>query len=234
MKKAMTLMELIIVIVIIGILGIYLAPKTSSDANERARDQIINHIRYTQHLALIDDKFDPKSEKWMKGFWQVYFHKVDNGTDDQGYTIFSDKPDYSGNPNSLKEVALDPANSDFLLSPKHSGFLTTKKFSKNLNLSETYGINEIIFSKSCQYYGSKRISFDNLGRPYKGSPKSYKEENYQKRLLEKTCKILLVNKNSSAEPACICVEPFTGFAHRGEYKNGLIPENACNCEADLL
>ena len=57
-KKAFSLIELIFVIVIIGILSSVLVPRFDRPTLIEAAHQIISHIRYTQHLAMVDNKFD--------------------------------------------------------------------------------------------------------------------------------------------------------------------------------
>ena len=82
MKKAFTLVELVFVVVVIGILAFALWPtKQPTQALEAAR-QIVAHIRYTQHLALNDDKFaahtdtggtDSIAKDWYKRLWRITF-----------------------------------------------------------------------------------------------------------------------------------------------------------------
>ncbi|EAJ5693991.1 prepilin-type N-terminal cleavage/methylation domain-containing protein [Campylobacter fetus] len=78
MKKAFTLIEIIIVLVIVGIMASFTIPKLNRNDLRLAADQIVSHIRYTQHLAIIDDKFDTKDTKdtnWYKGRWQIFLPK---------------------------------------------------------------------------------------------------------------------------------------------------------------
>ncbi|MCF6310454.1 MAG: type II secretion system GspH family protein, partial [Sulfurimonas sp.] len=58
MKKAFTMLELVMVIVVIGILAAVMLPRVASDRLAEAATQVISHIRYTQHLAMVDDQFD--------------------------------------------------------------------------------------------------------------------------------------------------------------------------------
>lgn len=128
MKKAFTMLELIFVIVIAGILSIAILPSFNRNTLQEAADQLVSHIRYTQHLAMMDDKFIPspsmskytdiiqknkESEFWYKGRWQIAFFNVSGETPDSSFTaysIFSDTPStgtvpgssatwYDGNPN---------------------------------------------------------------------------------------------------------------------------------------
>ena len=56
-KKAFTMLELVFVIVVSGILAATFIPRFDRDNLQEAADQVISHIRYTQHLAMVDDKF---------------------------------------------------------------------------------------------------------------------------------------------------------------------------------
>lgn len=75
MKKAFTLIELVIVIVVIGIIAAFSIPRLGKSDLIQASDQLISNIRYTQHLALIDDKFDPTDKDYFKKDWRVNFYQ---------------------------------------------------------------------------------------------------------------------------------------------------------------
>lgn len=66
MKKSFTMIELIFVMLIVGILGIYVSPKFGSSCGDLAkeRDKIISAIRYTRHLSQTYNAFDYKDEFW--------------------------------------------------------------------------------------------------------------------------------------------------------------------------
>ena len=80
MKKAFTLIELVFVMIVLAILTFALWPtKQPTQALEAAR-QIVAHIRYTQHLALNDDKFATHKDgtsniakDWYKRLWRITF-----------------------------------------------------------------------------------------------------------------------------------------------------------------
>jgi len=82
MKKAFTMLELIMVIVIIGILAAVIIPRTGSNKTAEAAVKLISDIRYTQHLAMIDDKYG-QNNNWYRDLWQIRF----NGN---SYSIISD------------------------------------------------------------------------------------------------------------------------------------------------
>ncbi len=86
MKKAFSLIELVFVIVVIGIIAAVVIPRTSSDSAVEAAIELQSNIRYTQHLAMQDDKFDPNNASWYRNRWQIVFNNntysivSDNGT----------------------------------------------------------------------------------------------------------------------------------------------------------
>ncbi len=95
MKKAFTMIELVFVIVVIGILAAVIIPSTRTNPAQEAAIQLLSHIRYTQHLAIVDDKYDATDVNWFQNRWQIRFT---NNT----YSIVSDN-------NTV--FAVDPSNS---------------------------------------------------------------------------------------------------------------------------
>ena len=73
MRKAFTLLELVFVLVVIGILAAVIIPSTRTNPVREAAIQLVSHIRYTQHLAMVDDKFDIANATWYKDRWLISF-----------------------------------------------------------------------------------------------------------------------------------------------------------------
>ena len=72
MKKAFTLLELVFVIVVVGILVAVILPRTKTNPVQEASVSLLSYIRYTQHLALVDDKYDTSNNiNWYKKRWQL-------------------------------------------------------------------------------------------------------------------------------------------------------------------
>ena len=66
MRQAFTLIELIMVIVIVGVLSMIAASSFPEEDELRlAQEQIIRHIKLTQHLAIMNDMFDPSDRWWI-------------------------------------------------------------------------------------------------------------------------------------------------------------------------
>ncbi len=224
MRKAFTMLELVVVIVVIGILAVIAMPrfdKKEADLYNAAK-QIVSDIRYTQHLAMIDDLYDKSDSQWYKERWQLLFGKSNSGSKNSGgyyaYTIFSDKLlTHGGNPDP-EEIALNPLDRSKLLSGGFSNTLDWEdaRASKRMNIGYTYGIKGVSQS-GC---GAKRIAFDHLGRPLKGKSDNW-SGSYQgssstaTNLLENNCTFTLClddcNVSSADEKVSVRILPETGF-----------------------
>ena len=193
MRKAFTLLELVFVIVVIGILAAAIIPRVNTDRLHEAAIQVVSHIRYTQHLAMNDDKYNPLETNWYEKRWQFIFGESNNSSGEdsggyQAYTIFSDfkntsggKPDFSSINDT--EIARDPANRSKVLSGGYSGTIDWENpaANKKLNLGYTYGITNMALSGGCS---NKRISFDHLGRPMEGDSSSLTNPYVDSRLID--------------------------------------------------
>lgn len=124
MKRfAFTMLELIFVIIVIGILAVLAMPNFNRHPLQEATEQLASHIRYTQHLAMVDDKFDPADVNWWKTKWQLTIA----GT---SYDVFSDSVTINGTVDA-GEAAIDPL---------------TKAPISAINLATDYGITAITAS----------------------------------------------------------------------------------------
>ncbi len=119
-RSAFTMLELVFVIIVIGILAVLAMPNFNRHPLQEATEQLASHIRYTQHLAMIDDKFDPADANWWKRKWQL---KI-TGT---SYDVFSDSVTINGTVDA-GEAAIDPL---------------TKAPISAINLADKYGITAI-------------------------------------------------------------------------------------------
>ncbi len=218
MKQAFTLIELIFVIIVIGILSAVMIPNIENNSLKQAAQQIAADIRYTQHLAMIDDKYSSNSE-WYKGRWQIVFGNNNQYANYQpSCTVFSDSfnpstNSYSGDPKE-SEIAIDPSNNSHIMTGGYnntaaldytnSGFKGSKRF----NLGEMYGISSVTLSNGCSY---GRISFDYLGRPFTGDQSTmigpYNASS--QRLIVQDCNITLTHNNG--DTIVITVAPETGY-----------------------
>ncbi|MCK9455015.1 MAG: type II secretion system GspH family protein [Sulfurimonas sp.] len=215
------MLELVFVIVVVGILAAVMIPRIGSSSLREAAEQVVSHIRYTQHLAMVDDKFDTNrvdsagNQKWFKERWQIFFSNGENTFNQWSYTIFSDRLGNStGNPDP-EEVAVNPLNNTKRLTGGANGAALIHsgddEATHEMNLGDNYGIIGVAFSGSCSLAGSQRIAFDNLGRPLRGAFHNYTSAYHAAdRLITAQCRITLSDNN---ENIVIAIEPESGYAH---------------------
>lgn len=215
MKRfAFTMLELVFVIIIIGILAVLAMPNFNTNPLRLAAEQVATHIRYTQHLAMVDDKFDPTDARfhslagynpandgqWYKEFWRIRFYTDASGN--KWYAVFNDK-DREGqiDINTHIEPAIDPLTGKFLFGLEVS---SNTKNNQNMNLTKTFGITEV--NATCDT-GNIDFFFDHLGRPYIHSVSTNPIPPYSN-LLANDCNITLVHPDGIAT---ISVYAETGY-----------------------
>lgn len=166
-QKAFTMLELVVVIVVAGIIAMMAIPRIQRNSLVECADQVVNHIRYTQHLAIDHNEYDRSDPTWFQNYWRILFHD----TAPQGgwsYTIFRDSAGkHTGNPNSADEIARDPASDTKLLSPGYGNLKASAPlhFSKKLAIEKRYGVKDVKISAFGYGDDLKTISFDSFGRP---------------------------------------------------------------------
>ncbi len=213
MKRGFTLIELVFVIVITGILSAVLVPQFNRPSLDEAANQIVSHIRYTQHLAMVDNKFDASDQFWYRSRWQLDFR---DSSGKAYYTIYQDlnRNGSASTVVSKNEIAKNPLNSGQLLTALSNNEAVN---TKSMMISNKYSISSVSFSSSCSYYSSQRISFDYLGRPLYGNPKALDtmyNDNFGPtgvRLIKTRCTITLIGANGDTKQ--IAIEPETGYTH---------------------
>ena len=211
--NAFTMIELVFIIVVVGILAAVAIPKIERNGLIEAADQITSHIRYTQQLAMSDNKFNANDPNWHKKAWRIQFHNHNSAGSAKGwrYTIFwdnyNDRTEIAGNPNSENELAIDPMNPNKYLT---SGFARQAfnnnhaKMNKKLNIQETYSITNVVFGGACARMTT--ISFDAKGRPMGQLTNSAMP--YDK-LFHSDCTITI--SNDSGDNAVITITKETGY-----------------------
>ena len=213
MKKAFTLLELVLVVVIVGIISAVMVPRLNDTHIDKAAQQVLQHIRYTQHLAMMDNKFDPNDPNWFKKRWQIKFQKnVHEHEQKLYYSIYSDSN--ADGKIDLNETAVNPLNHAQHLTGDESN--DSKVMTQTMNLSDDYKIDDISMLGCAQEagaYGYNVIAFDYLGRPImkdiNGLTSSYSSND--NRLVQNTCRLLFTNK--TGEVVTISIEPETGYAY---------------------
>ncbi|WP_122867299.1 prepilin-type N-terminal cleavage/methylation domain-containing protein [Campylobacter showae] len=216
MKKAFTMLELVVVIVVIGIIAAAALPRINDDHIAEAADQVMSHIRYTQHLAMQDSKFDPTDANWFKKRWSITFTRASfcGGKSEWRYSVYHDDRNVTGNLNSANEVARDPSDPSKFMSSGWAGISKANcaNASSKYNLARKFGITNVELRGVCRDGNLQTISFDELGRPMRsvstpgggGAARGYDRLVYN----GQNCQIVL---STAKRTATITVTPETGF-----------------------
>jgi len=163
-RPAFTLLELVFVIVILGILAAMTLPRLERDLKQEAADSILSDIRYTQHLALMDNMHEFDNPQWQRKFWKIMFYDC---TGDQYYMVGSDSNGDSGSLFDENEAATDPVNGKPMFNS--CGTADKSGYSDRIFITDKYGITNVTASSACSNSGAnKYIGFDHLGRPHYG------------------------------------------------------------------
>ena len=206
-KNAFTMIELVLVIVVLGILAALAIPRMDRDLKQEAADNVLSAIRYTQHLALVDNKQKFDDARWQQRFWHLYFGTCDSkiyyaiGSDDNMDSSSNARVDFT-------ESILDPANGKHIWAHDGSncaGSHNISDISPNIFLTKKYGIKSIVNGGGCS---TKFIGFDHLGRPYtSGFQQSSIPDNSGYMTSECTFTFIM----SDDENFSIEIEPETGY-----------------------
>ncbi len=213
-RKAFTLLELVLVVVIIGIISAVMVPRLGNTHIDKAAQQVLQHIRYTQHLAMMDNKFDPNDPNWFKKRWQIRFQYTGSSPRKQYYTIYADAD--ADDIREQDEMAINPLNPIQYLTGDKSYDSTV--VTQMMNLYDEYKITGVSLT-GCTPGGvsnSQRIAFDYLGRPIIKNVNALDsvyidKDNNENRLVTSDCTLTLSNENE--EFIAILIEPETGYAH---------------------
>mgnify|MGYP002713285876 FL=1 len=188
MKKAFTMLELVMVIIIIAILSAVFMPNTGANRNAEAATRLLSDIRYAQHLAMVDDKYG-LNLNWFQDLWRIRFNPGNN------YDI-------------LSRLTGPPKTDLFATNPIDGSNM------QNINLNTLYGVN-LIFSATCSApvpfnLPNPTISFDHMGRPLIGNVDIYPTAYPNNTLLKADCLITITGGNGPN--VVISIRPETGYA----------------------
>ena len=212
-RPAFTMIELVMVIVVLGILASLAMPRLDRDLRQEAADTILSNIRYTQHLALTDNKHMFNNAQWQRRWWRIVFSTC-TGTD--RYFMVGSDDNMTGGTNAFfaqTEAAADPRTGKPLFwtnGQSCAAGVDTSASSEDIFISKKYGITNIVSSGSCGNTANSKghIAFDNLGRPHYGFSNSA-QPNYAS-LINVRCTFTFTL--SDGDTFIIHIEPETGHA----------------------
>ena len=213
-KSGFTILELVIVIAVLGILAAMAIPRMERDLKQEAADHILSQIRYTQHLALNDNKQNFNNHLWQRSFWRIVFSRC---KDSSGlfYMIGSDD-NKKGSTNGFfakTEAAIDP------LTGKPYFWQNTARcdgggdgtVSEEIFLTRRFGITKVTNSCDKTNGSATHIGFDHLGRPFHGVAFTRSNINDYGGYAPNGCTFTFTLSNG--ESFQIRIEPETGYAH---------------------
>jgi len=225
-KKAFTMIELVVVIITLAILAAYSIPRLNRDTRSEAINHMLTMMRYTQNLALHDDKHLKDNPNWQRRFWRFEIHKCSRNSG-LYYSIVTDN-NMQGSASKV-ETAIDPSNSKYTYwietkeCPKNSTDALMADVSPNIFITQKYGINSVEF-KACQIYTTRRVTssakhigFDNFGRYYKSFTNSSIPNNSGVGI--KDCEIKFNFYNNTLKPFTIVISKESGFIYLKENPN---------------
>lgn len=209
-KQAFTLLEMVIVIAVISIISVMSMSQISKDDFKQAQLAILSDIKYTQSLALRDNKHSLSDPKWQRKFWRIIFSTCRGGG--KYYMIGSDF-DTSGAGNSYfakSEAAMDLTEGKPLWW-YNAGECGDSRVSSRIFITKKYGITDVKSYGGCSTKTSKmgHLGFDYMGRPHYGFGLSKEPNNSS--YIKTPCRFEFTFENQ--KKFSIVIEPESGYAH---------------------
>jgi hypothetical protein len=207
MKKSISLLEAIIVIVLISFLYIIFIPNNKINKLDEITNRLSLYISYTRFKALTDNKFNDTDNLWHKQRWTIKFFRCRESEGGIYFSIYSDK-NQTGHP-SIEDTLKDPLTNKNIYSsnfcqenPKNSKYvLLTKMFDivdLKISCNNTTSLGQLSFGNDGKIY-SKLSNYENESDEYE---------------IENPCTIKLISKNNKEKE--IILHPKSGF---NEIKN---------------
>lgn len=154
-RRAFTMLELIVVIVVIGILAMAALPRLEQDHIGSAVDDIMAAVRRTQLLAMQDSKVDPTtnsgSPTWHTGRWMITISSdrytiEDKSSGDKTYGVLDKKY-------GIESAKTECEGSYYITS--YIGFDEYGRIMDPNNLARGYGedaLHSAFYKKPCKIY----------------------------------------------------------------------------------
>jgi prepilin-type N-terminal cleavage/methylation domain-containing protein len=199
MQKAFTMLELVFVIAVTGIIAMMIIPRMDRDNIYEMGEQVLSHIKYTQHLAMTDNVYDHTRNDWYKARWHIDFV---NGSCGVFYRVGSDQDLSSGTGDfTQQESARDPLTKSLIYN-NTSPCDYRDGWYEGVLLGQKY--NVVSMTSSCN---TQRIVFDHIGRPYTG----FHMTSPQMTVMNNDCNYTFTDGNSNSITITVTAE--TGYSY---------------------
>lgn len=191
-NDAFTMIELIFAIIVMGILAALAIPRLDRDFRQEAKDNFLSAIRYTQHMALTDDKTNPFDNKWEDNYWKLVF-----ANDGSNYSISSGM---AGTTTGIK-YAVDPTSGKLYNGDDATGSKATKVGAK-------FSISSVTSGGGC---ASPQIAFDHFGRPLDWTPPAGVDTTTPRaKYMKSDCTLTFNFSKSGVDPLVVTIATETG------------------------
>lgn len=213
-RKAFTLLELVMVIVVLGILAALAIPRMERDVRQEAAENILSAIRYAKHMALIDNVTNPRQSNWQRSFWRFGVRTCLAAEGDVFYYVGSDE-DMGGNIDN-NESAVDPLNGKIMLGAAGTSCASgsNNNASPNIFITHKYGIKDTNMFANCGGGGTdaaRYVGFDHMGRPHVGFSTSTSPD--YSTVMTSDCDLTFEFEDSAIPDLVIRIEKMTGHAY---------------------
>ena len=205
MKKAFSILELILILSLLGFLYTAFIPKTGISRIDELTNRLVLYLKQTRYQALINDKFDDTNNLWHKKRWTLKFFRCRKDVGGIYYSIYSDN-NTSGHP-SIEDTLKDSLTLKNIYSTNYCKENINN--SKYVLISQNFNIKSV--NISCNETSSLgQLTFGNNGRIYsKLSNIPNDSVSYE---ISNNCKIELIDKFN--EKRSIHLESKTGYIYK--------------------
>ncbi len=204
MKKAFSLLELILIIFILILIASFFKPKVNDNSLIIATNRMLLYLKQTRYQSLLDNKYDNTDPLWYKKRWTLKFFRCNKNVGGLYYSIYSDT-NKKGHVN-LNEALKDPLTNKRIYSSNKCKYanntskyvLLTKEFNIKkvlVTCNNTRSLGQLSFGTDGKVY-TKLSSFENQANEYE---------------LVNTCIIRFYKTNNKYKE--IVIEPKTGYVY---------------------